>query len=251
MAYPGKRAWPKIRSRSKRVITNEEHVAIIASEQNRERRTFYQLLYETGAAQSDAANLKAEDIDWTNGVLVYRRKKLGPFIEPARLTIGRKLRELLLSLPTPAICFRASNKLLPTIAPPNFPGAAAFLEVRVSASIPTDTLGRNEQRPAVIRSGSPRKRWATAAALSTKRMPRSGRGLPGARCIRSRCSTESHPLRQGITLSPGNKTDGPEFFAIGLRSLAATGRLRRSISYGDTRRMLRSRLLCLRFLACQ
>jgi integrase len=94
-----KRAWPKILSQSKRAITAQEHVAIIASEQNRERRAFYELLYETGAAQTDGANLRAEDIDWKAGVLVYRRKKLGPFSEPARLTIGRKLRELLQSLP--------------------------------------------------------------------------------------------------------------------------------------------------------
>src|SRR5207302_1263698 len=56
-------------------------------------------LYETGAAQTDAANLTAEDIDWKNGILVYHRKKLGPFSEPARLTIGSKLRQLLHSLP--------------------------------------------------------------------------------------------------------------------------------------------------------
>ena len=58
------------------------------------------MLYETGAAQTDAANLTAEDIDWENGVLVYRRKKLGPFSEPCRLTIGPKLKSLLQSLPT-------------------------------------------------------------------------------------------------------------------------------------------------------
>lgn len=103
-----KRAWPKIRSRSKRAITAEKHAAIIASEQNRECRAFYELLYETGAAQTDGANLRAEDIDSRNGVLVYRRKKLGPFSEPARLTIGRKLRDVLQSLPP-------SGDLFPTI----------------------------------------------------------------------------------------------------------------------------------------
>jgi integrase len=94
-----KRAWPKIRSQSKRAITLEEHAAVVASERNMERRAYYELLYETGAAQTDAANLKAEDIDRQNGVLVYRRKKLGPFSEPCRLTIGEKLRSLLNVLP--------------------------------------------------------------------------------------------------------------------------------------------------------
>jgi integrase len=95
-----KRAWPKIRSRSKRAITAEEHEAVIASEKNPERRAYYEFLYESGAAQTDAANLTAEDIDWRNGVLVYRRKKLGPFGEPCRLTIGNKLRLLLNALPS-------------------------------------------------------------------------------------------------------------------------------------------------------
>jgi integrase len=100
-----KRAWPKIRSRSKRAITTEEHAAVIASEKNAERRAYYDLLYETGAAQTDAANLIAEDIDWQSGVLVYRRKKLGPFSQPCRLTIGQKLRALLGILPRSANLF--------------------------------------------------------------------------------------------------------------------------------------------------
>jgi integrase len=103
-----KRAWPKIRSRNKRAITAEEHGAVIASEKNPERRAYYELLYETGAAQTDAANLTTEDIDWQSGVLVYHRKKLGPFSEPCRLTIGKKLRALLNTLPT-------SGDLLPNI----------------------------------------------------------------------------------------------------------------------------------------
>jgi integrase len=103
-----KRAWPKIRSRSNRAITAEEHGAVIASEKNPERRAYYELLYETGAAQTDAANLTSEDVDWENGVLVYRRKKLGPFSEPCRLTIGKKLCALVRSLPS-------SGDLFPTI----------------------------------------------------------------------------------------------------------------------------------------
>jgi hypothetical protein len=103
-----KRAWPKIHTKSRRAITAEEHGAVIASEKNTDRRAYYELLYETGAAQTDGANLTAEDIDWRNGVLVYRRKKLGPFSEPCRLTIGRKLRAFLPALP-------ASGDLFPNI----------------------------------------------------------------------------------------------------------------------------------------
>jgi integrase len=101
LAWPvlHKAAWPKIRTESKRAITAEEHAAIIESEKNPERRAYYELLYETGAAQTDAANMTTAHIDWRAGVLNYRRQKLGPFSEPARLTIGKKLREILLSLP--------------------------------------------------------------------------------------------------------------------------------------------------------
>ncbi|HEX7517285.1 MAG TPA: tyrosine-type recombinase/integrase [Chthoniobacterales bacterium] len=101
LAWPilAKRAWPKIQSQQKRAITAEEHAAVIACEGNNERRAYYELLYETGAAQTDGANLTAEDIDWSNGVLVYRRKKLGALSQPARLMIGSKLRALLESLP--------------------------------------------------------------------------------------------------------------------------------------------------------
>ena len=104
-----KRAWPKVRSQRKRAITAEEHAAVIASEGNAERRAYYEILYEIGAAQTDAANLAAEDIDWKTGVLVYRRKKLGPFSEPCRLTIGNKLRALLSTLPS-------SGHLFPNIS---------------------------------------------------------------------------------------------------------------------------------------
>jgi integrase len=102
MPWPilAKRAWPKIRSKGKRAIRAEEHAAVIASEKNPERRAYYELLYETGAAQTDAANLTAEDIDWRAGVLTYRRKKLSELSEPCRLTLGKKLTALLRSLPS-------------------------------------------------------------------------------------------------------------------------------------------------------
>src|SRR5215470_12329952 len=100
-----KRAWPKIRSQSKRAITAQEHAAVIASEKNAERRAYYELLYETGAAQTDAANLTSEDVDWQNGLLIYRRKKLGPLSEPCRLTIGKGLRALLNNLPSTGALF--------------------------------------------------------------------------------------------------------------------------------------------------
>ncbi len=43
---------------------------------NPERRDFYELLWHTGAAQSDAAWLTAEDVDWSQRTICYSRKKL-------------------------------------------------------------------------------------------------------------------------------------------------------------------------------
>jgi integrase len=79
LAWPilAKRVWPKIRSKHRRAVTAEEHAKIIASEKNPEKRPYYEFLYETGAAQSDAAELTAVNIDWQDGLLVYHRKKLG------------------------------------------------------------------------------------------------------------------------------------------------------------------------------
>lgn len=68
--------WPKPVFKPKRAITAEEHAAIVAREMNPERRDFYELLWHLGAAQSDAAYLRAEDVDWTQRKLCYSRKKL-------------------------------------------------------------------------------------------------------------------------------------------------------------------------------
>ena len=164
-----KRAWPKIRSQNKRAITAEEHTAVIASEKNPERRAYYELLYETGAAQTDAANLTAEDIDRQHGVLVYRRKKLGPLSEPCRLTIGNKLRTLLQSLPASGDLFpNIRNELLRIIAQRNFADGAESPELPASACIRIGTRGRSVQRLVDIHSDSRRRHSATTAGLCMK-----------------------------------------------------------------------------------
>jgi hypothetical protein len=57
------RLWPAIKTKPKRRITADEHQQILAAEKNSERRHYYELLWETGASQSDAACLRAENID--------------------------------------------------------------------------------------------------------------------------------------------------------------------------------------------
>jgi integrase len=89
--------WPESKPRQKRAITIQEHERIIESEKNIERRNFYQLLWEIGSAQIDAAMLTVENIDWQNHVLTYQRQKTG---EWACIQIGPRLETLLRNLPS-------------------------------------------------------------------------------------------------------------------------------------------------------
>jgi hypothetical protein len=68
--------WPKPVFKDKRAITSEEHAAILQREQNTERRDFYELLWHTGASQSDGACLLAEDVNWDERTICFTRKKL-------------------------------------------------------------------------------------------------------------------------------------------------------------------------------
>jgi len=68
--------WPRPLFKSKRAITTDEHAAIIQREQNPERRDFYELLWHTGASQTDAACLRAEDVNRQNRTISYTRAKL-------------------------------------------------------------------------------------------------------------------------------------------------------------------------------
>src|SRR5260370_36251098 len=88
--------WPIQHFKPKRGITQNEQWRIVAAEQNRERRTYYELLWEIGASQTDAVLLKAENINWQSRTLAYRRKKTGTL---ACITIGPRLETILRTLP--------------------------------------------------------------------------------------------------------------------------------------------------------
>jgi integrase len=92
-----KRQWPKLVFKPKRAITWEEHQRIVERELNPERKAFYELCWHLGTSQSDLAHLKAEDIDWTDRVVSYRRKKTG---SPALLHFGAQVEEILRRLPS-------------------------------------------------------------------------------------------------------------------------------------------------------
>ena len=89
--------WPKYEPKDRRGITRDEHESILAKEKKAEWKLFLELLWETGAAQSDAANFKAEDIDWQTRTISYFRRKTGSL---AQFTISKALERVLQQLPT-------------------------------------------------------------------------------------------------------------------------------------------------------
>ena len=68
-----RKLWPQSETKPKRGTTWDEHQKIITTERNPERRRYYELLWETGAAQTDAANLTCDHIDHQKKILTYQR----------------------------------------------------------------------------------------------------------------------------------------------------------------------------------
>ena len=112
--------WPKPVFRKKRAITEKEHRNIIEAEtaaarRNQgsrngdephydERRDFYELLWHIGSAQGDAAALTAENINWQQNTIAYRRRKLSAHdetaIKPAVIRFGKEVAGLLKRRPS-------------------------------------------------------------------------------------------------------------------------------------------------------
>ncbi len=92
-----KRQWPKPSFKSKRAITWEEHLAIVTNEKNPERRSFYQLMWFVGAAQSDLAFLEGENIDLQNRTISFSRKKTGSIVV---LRFGEEVKGILRNVPS-------------------------------------------------------------------------------------------------------------------------------------------------------
>jgi integrase len=95
-----KKQWPPVRYGDKRAITWDEHLRIIDREGNPERRAFYDLAWHLGAAQSDLANLHAEDIDWDNKIICFHRQKLRFRNQaPVQISFGSYVEHVLRALP--------------------------------------------------------------------------------------------------------------------------------------------------------
>ena len=96
-----KAIWPKIKYKSKRGITAEEHRAIVAAEHDPTYRLFYEMLWHTGGSQTDVANLHRRHVDPIQNVIFYRRKKLEQHDVPGvMLVIGPALKSILDALPS-------------------------------------------------------------------------------------------------------------------------------------------------------
>jgi len=83
-----KKCWPKVTPRTKRALTWDEHCKIASAEKNQERRLYYEILWETGASQTDASLFSNANVDWSNRTLVYNREKTG---QQASIRIGTRL----------------------------------------------------------------------------------------------------------------------------------------------------------------
>ena len=108
LAWPiiPKRLWPKIEYGPKRAITADEHRMIVERERNVELRALYELCWHLGGSQTDIANLAAENIDWSDRVIAYARRKTGT---PAFIHFGPAVEATLRSLP-------GQGLLLPKVA---------------------------------------------------------------------------------------------------------------------------------------
>jgi len=96
-----KASWPKVSFKTKRAITQAEHLRIIERENNPERRAFYQMCWHLGGSQMDVANLTADNVDWKNNTISYQREKLKKQanIKPPIIHFGKEVALLLKSLP--------------------------------------------------------------------------------------------------------------------------------------------------------
>lgn len=124
--------WPKPVYKPKRAITAEEHAAIVGRELNAERRDFYELLWHTGAAQSDAAFLLAEDVDWNQQTICYSRKKLKgrANIKPALIRFGAEVAAIIRRRPQTGALFPYLRSVRPGDRATEFKQRCDGLEIK-------------------------------------------------------------------------------------------------------------------------
>jgi integrase len=100
--------WPAMQHGEKRAITFEEHQKIINREFNPSIRAYYELLWYLGGAQTDVATLTAEDINWQDRNIAYRRHKTGV---TSLISFGDAVAFILQKLPSSGELFPALARL--------------------------------------------------------------------------------------------------------------------------------------------
>jgi integrase len=99
-------AWPAMRCKKKAALTEDEHTRIVVREKNDERRLYYEMLWETGGAQSDIANLSWDRIDRESRTISFTRQKLeGKGGGETFLCIGARIQAVLDQLPQEGYLF--------------------------------------------------------------------------------------------------------------------------------------------------
>jgi integrase len=100
--------WPAVKYKERRAITMEEHQLIVNRERNPGTRSFYQLLWHLGGSQTDIATLTAENIDWRERTIAYRRRKTGM---PVVISFGEEAAAVLKTLPQQSHLFPALARI--------------------------------------------------------------------------------------------------------------------------------------------
>jgi integrase len=140
--------WPRPIFKTKRAITLEEHRRIIEAETTAARRNqgsrnsdqphyderhdFYELLWHTGAAQTDAACLRAEDIDWDRRTICYTRAKLksrGGNLKPALIRFSEEVAAILKCRPQTGPLFPYLRTVRPSDRATEFRQRCGGLEI--------------------------------------------------------------------------------------------------------------------------
>lgn len=88
--------WPAVHYGEHRAITEEEHRQLVAAELNTYRRAFYEFCWHLGGSQGDIASLHAQDVNWADHTVAYRRKKTRA---SALIRFGDAVAEVLNTLP--------------------------------------------------------------------------------------------------------------------------------------------------------
>jgi len=182
-----KRQWPAVEFKEKRGITLAEHLAIVARENNPERKAFYKLAWHLGASQSDLAGLNAEDVDWNTTSSAMRARR------PARLPSCAWMETWRKSCATCRAmgrCFHICEASVRATVPRSSNNAAMDLASKAFRCTATATLGRNGRRRRLSRTVCPGESWAQQPGHDAGIFPQGSGG--NAVVERIRAATEGH-----------------------------------------------------------